>query len=127
MNATNQSDRKPLQAINEELSAEDENEEDDWDDGFRETRKAPPANDLEDLVELRPRPGEEAYYDKTPKSRKSKKAEKRSEVSSKRAKPSRRARDREHEPQDIDEDEDEPPEDKPIDSALDSYLSKWSE
>lgn len=72
MNATNQSDRKPLQAINEELSAEDENEDDDWDDGFREPRKTPrkappPENDLEDLVELRPDAGEEAYYDKTPR------------------------------------------------------------
>lgn len=62
MNAANQSDRKPLHAINEELSAEDE--DDDWDDGFQEPRKAAPANDLEDLVDMKPGADEEQYYDK---------------------------------------------------------------
>ena len=69
MNAANQSDRKPLHAINEELSAEDEDEDDDWDDGFQEPRKAAPANDLEDLVDMKPGADEEQYYDKGSASR----------------------------------------------------------
>ena len=123
LNASNRSERKALQAINEESSDEDEDYEED---AFVEPRKAgrskSPSNNLEDLVDMRHGADEDAYFDKESVSLSSA-----SPAPAKSSKTPQRAYARGDfdSEEDEDEEEDEPPDSQPADTALNSYLQKW--